>query len=160
MYLISGASFQKFAAFIQSPVVLSTATSFVFSQFIKYAIAIKKRSKRRDSLEALLWRTGGMPSTHAAIVTALCTTIGTLEGINSPLFVVTLFFLLVVLRDAMGVRRSAGIQAKNLNMLGRKVEEKLGIEYHPVKEVQGHNPIEVLVGSFIGIIISLAYAYL
>jgi acid phosphatase family membrane protein YuiD len=60
----------------------------------------------------------------------------------------------------MGVRRSSGIQGKSLNALGRSLEERLGLEYHPVKEVQGHAPLEVVIGSLLGIIIAAAYAYL
>jgi acid phosphatase family membrane protein YuiD len=64
------------------------------------------------------------------------------------------------MRDAMGVRRSSGIQGKSLNSLGRNLEERFGLEYHPVKEVQGHGPLEVVIGALLGIFIAAAYAYL
>jgi acid phosphatase family membrane protein YuiD len=60
----------------------------------------------------------------------------------------------------MGVRRSSGIQARTLNLLGRQLAEAVKIEYHPVKEVHGHAPLEVVVGAFLGIFIAAAYAYL
>jgi acid phosphatase family membrane protein YuiD len=60
----------------------------------------------------------------------------------------------------MGVRRSSGLQARALNFLGRQLSDDSKIEYHPVKEVHGHTPMEVVVGVFLGIFIAAAYAYL
>jgi acid phosphatase family membrane protein YuiD len=60
----------------------------------------------------------------------------------------------------MGVRRSSGLQARSLNFLGRQLTEKSDIEFHPIKEVHGHTPLEVVVGSLLGIFIAAAYAYL
>jgi acid phosphatase family membrane protein YuiD len=64
------------------------------------------------------------------------------------------------MRDAMGVRRASGMQGKSLNSLGRHLEERFGLEYHPVKEVQGHAPLEVVIGALLGLFIAAAYAYL
>ena len=74
------------------------------------------------------------------------------------MFVFCLFFALVVLRDALGVRRAAGIQAKALNKLGKQVANKIGLEFHSIKEIQGHTPMEVLVGAILGIFIAAGYA--
>jgi acid phosphatase family membrane protein YuiD len=70
------------------------------------------------------------------------------------------FFALIVIRDATGVRRSSGLQAKALNLLGKKTGEGLGFDYNPVKEIQGHTPLEVIVGALLGIFIAAAYAWL
>jgi acid phosphatase family membrane protein YuiD len=67
---------------------------------------------------------------------------------------------MVVMRDAMGVRRATGLQARSLNQLGREVSEKLGVDFHPVKEIQGHHPLEVIIGSLLGIFIAAAFAWL
>ncbi|MDR2803205.1 MAG: divergent PAP2 family protein [Treponema sp.] len=152
----------KIILFLQNPLFLSGLTSFVFAQFIKLAIAITKKTRgnRKDLLEAFFWRTGGMPSSHAATVSALTVTMAIQEGFNSKLFIITLFFSMIVLRDAVGVRHSSGIQAKTLNSLGRALSERFQLEYHPVKEIQGHKPLEVVVGCFIGLFIAAAYAYL
>jgi acid phosphatase family membrane protein YuiD len=157
-----GKNYSMLVSFLQNQLFLSALTSFLFAQFIKFAIIITKRVKksRGELLEAFFWRTGGMPSSHAATVTALTVTAGIREGINSNLFIVSLFLSLIVLRDAVGVRHSSGIQAKTLNMLGRVLSERFQIEYHPVKEILGHKPLEVVVGCFIGLFISAAYAYL
>ena len=94
--------------------------------------------------------TGGMPSSHAASVAALSTAVGLEEGFRSPLFSATLFFSLIVMYDAAGLRRAAGRQAAVLNRL---IDEHFK---HPEKgtqklmELLGHTPLEVLVGALIG----------
>ena len=58
-----------------------------------------------------------MPSSHSAIVTGLATLIGKYEGVDSPIFAVSLILALVVMYDACGVRRAAGKQAALLNKI-------------------------------------------
>ena len=99
-----------------------------------------------------------MPSSHSALVTALTTTIGLRNGISSDLFIFSLFSAMIVIRDAMGVRRSSGLQAKILNELGAKMAETTHIPFKPVKEIQGHTPIEVLAGSIVGILIGIYFS--
>ncbi|MDR3356108.1 MAG: divergent PAP2 family protein [Spirochaetaceae bacterium] len=158
----SAKNYSVFLLFLQNPLFLSGLTSFLFAQFIKFAIILTRKAKKgkAELLEAFFWRTGGMPSSHASAVTALTVTIGIHDGINSSLFIVSLFMSLIVLRDAVGVRHSSGIQAKTLNALGQTLLERFQIEYHPVKEIMGHKPLEVVVGCFIGFFIAAAYAYL
>jgi len=64
------------------------------------------------------------------------------------------------MRDSLGVRRSSGIQARVLNQLGRQIAPTSGIEFTPVKEVQGHTPLEVIVGGLLGLFIGIAFAVL
>jgi acid phosphatase family membrane protein YuiD len=90
----------------------------------------------------------------------MTTAVAFMEGVESNLFIISMWVALIVMRDALGVRRSSGIQARVLNLLGRNVAERLDIEYHPVKEVQGHAPLEVVVGALLGIFIAAAYANL
>jgi acid phosphatase family membrane protein YuiD len=94
------------------------------------------------------------------MVAAMATSTAFYEGINSTLFVITLVVALITIRDALGVRRSSGFQAKALNWLGRQTAEKIKIEFHPVKEVNGHSPLEVAVGVLLGIIIAAAFSFL
>ena len=101
-----------------------------------------------------------MPSSHSAMVSSMASSIAFSEGLDSSLFIVSLMFALVIIRDALGVRRSSGIQARMLNWLGRNMAEKFKIEFHPVKEVLGHSPLEVVVGALLGIIIAAAFHFL
>lgn len=108
----------------------------------------------------LFWRTGGMPSSHSALVASLATSVGIVEGIGSTIFIVTLALALIVIRDSLGVRRSSGLQARSLNQLGKEISDRLDLPYLPVKEIQGHAPLEVLVGTFLGIFIAVAIVLL
>ena len=150
------------SAFFANPIVLSALTSWFLSQLIKAIIALLHIRKRgfREILETLFWRTGGMPSSHAAVVTSMTAAIAFYEGVGSNLFAVSLLIALVVMRDAMGVRRAVGLQARAFNLLTKLSAEKMGIEVNPVKEIQGHAPLEVIVGALLGIFISTAYAWL
>jgi hypothetical protein len=150
--------------FFANPVILSTLTSWFLAQLIKGIISLLQIRKRKkgflEVLETLFWRTGGMPSSHAAVVGAMTVAVGFSEGVGSNLFAVSLFVAMVVIRDAMGVRRSSGLQARALNILGTRAAEKTGIEFQPVKEIRGHAPLEVVVGALLGIFIAAAYAWL
>ena len=105
------------------------------------------------------WRTGGMPSSHSATAIAISTAVALTEGFSN-LFIVSLFLSLIVIRDALGVRRSAGLQAKAPNRLGAELSIKQGIRYDAVKEVHGHTWPEVLVGSVLGFCIAFAFCRL
>ena len=98
---------------------------------------------------------GGMPSSHSAVVTSLATLIGKNEGVNSPIFALSLIFAFVVMYDAAGVRRAAGKQAKILN----KIIETPGLTNQEVSEklveVLGHTPTQVFVGALIGVVAGL-----
>ncbi len=101
-----------------------------------------------------------MPSSHSAMISALATAIGFKEGFNSSLFIAVCGYGMLVVRDAVGVRRSAGIQARCLNKMGFELQERLGMQYKPVKEVSGHSVSEVLIGLVIGFFIALAFSVL
>jgi acid phosphatase family membrane protein YuiD len=137
-------------------IFLSSVCSLITAQLLKSIIYIlnRRKKKSRELVEILIWRTGGMPSSHAALVCSVCTAIAFTRGIASDLFIFSFWFALVVLRDAMGVRRSAGLLARALNNLGKQAAEKTGLEFHSVKEIQGHTPLEVVVGASLGIFIA------
>ena len=144
-------------ALFENPIFLSSVVSLFVAQLLKgivYILNGRRRRRTRELVEIITWRTGGMPSSHSALVCSLCTSVAFAEGISSNLFIVSFWFALVVLRDAMGVRRSAGLLAKALNNLGRQSSERNGIDFHAVKEIDGHTPLEVLVGGLLGIFIS------
>jgi uncharacterized protein len=145
-----------------NPIFLSAIFSLLIAQFLKSVVNIF-RSKTRSFRELLLtffWKTGGMPSSHSALAVSIATAIAIREGLNTSIFILALFFSLVVIRDALGVRRAAGLQAKALNQLGKELNSRYGLPYRPVKEVHGHNPPEVIVGSLLGFFIALAFCTL
>lgn len=95
--------------------------------------------------------TGGMPSSHAASVAALSTSVGLESGFRSLLFGVTLYFSLIVMYDAAGLRRAAGRQAAILNRLIDEHFRSPGRETQKLMELLGHTPLEVLVGALLGV---------
>jgi len=95
--------------------------------------------------------TGGMPSSHAASVAALSTSVGLQQGFSSLLFGVTLYFSLVVMYDAAGLRRAAGRQAAILNRLIEEHFKNPEEGAHRLMELLGHTPLEVFVGAVLGV---------
>ena len=101
---------------------------------------------------------GGMPSSHTALVIALTTVIGRLQGLQAPLFALSLLFSLVVMYDATGVRRAAGQQAMILNrLLDDLFIAHQGIRQERLRELLGHTPIEVFAGGALGVIVGLVF---
>jgi len=154
---------ETFRNLISSPIFLSSVTAWFFAQFIKALISILRfRSKlpKRDLVLNLVWSTGGMPSSHSAVVSALTTAVGFKVGFDSPLFMVSLFFSFMAIRDALGVRQAAGNQAKALNQIIIDLNDRWETSHKPVKEIHGHKGSEVVVGCLLGIFLALAFCNL
>lgn len=147
--------------FFSQPAFLACLFSWLSAQLVKTLIKLfsGKVHSLKELFELLLWRTGSMPSSHSALVATLCTTIGFRSGVTSDVFILSLGFYLVTIRDAVGVRRANGLQAAMLNKIGRILASKNIIEeVKPIKEVQGHTPAEVIIGSLLGFFIGLAFS--
>jgi acid phosphatase family membrane protein YuiD len=151
---------KSLANLFSNPIFMSAACSLIIVQFLKTLLNLFKVTKTdfKEALLVFLWRTGGMPSSHSAIAVSISSSIALTEGF-SDLFILSLFLSLIVIRDALGVRRSSGLQAKALNRLGSEVGSRLGLEYEPVREVHGHTWPEVLVGALLGFAIALFFSW-
>lgn len=101
---------------------------------------------------AAFMETGGMPSSHSAMVTALSTGVALTQGLGSPLFAVSAVFALIVMYDATGVRHSSGMQARLLNELVDELRAVVreGFAPLPLRVLLGHTYLEVLIGTLIG----------
>ena len=110
--------------------------------------------ERRLNLRVLAV-TGGMPSSHSAIVAGLTTAIGKHSGPSSASFAIALIFTFVVMYDAAGLRRAAGRQAEVLNRLVEDLVHMRGVQEARLRELLGHTPIEVLAGALIGLVVGL-----
>ncbi len=99
----------------------------------------------------------GMPSGHSAIVSSLAAIIGLSEGFNSPLFAISVILALLVMRDAIGIRRYLGKHGRILNILVKDLKEDkmLDEKYPHLLEKIGHTPYQVLAGAILGIATSL-----
>lgn len=152
---------EHFYILITQPALIACFFSWFSAQFLKTLISLftGKVHSLKALFEILFWRTGGMPSSHASLVATLCTTIGFHSGFDSDVFVLSLGFYLITIRDAVGVRRANGMQASMLNKLNKTLSDKHVIEeVKPIKEVHGHKPSEVIIGSLLGFFIGLAFS--
>ena len=100
---------------------------------------------------------GGMPSSHSSLCSAVTTAVALQQGLSSPLFAVCVCFSVIVMYDAMGVRRHAGLQAEVLNAVVKDLLEGHPMSEKKLKEVLGHTPRQVLCGAALGIGIGLLY---
>ncbi len=110
--------------------------------------------QRRLNLRVLA-ETGGMPSSHSAIVMGLTAAIGKYAGLTSAAFAIALIFSFVVMYDAAGLRRAAGRQAEVLNRLVEDLVHMRGVQEERLRELLGHTPVEVLVGAVLGLAVGI-----
>lgn len=151
---------EQISLLIHNPVLLACISSWFCAQFIKTVISVLygKIHSVQELIESLIWKTGGLPSSHSALVASLATTIAFRNGLNSDIFILALCFFMVTIRDAVGVRRSSGIQARKINEIGKNLKEKDILDFKAIKEVNGHTPMEVTVGCLLGVFIGLAFS--
>jgi acid phosphatase family membrane protein YuiD len=104
---------------------------------------------------SVLFSTGGMPSSHSALVTSLATATGVQFGFESAYFAISCVLALIVMYDARGVRQESGQHARILNEIVRELMAGHAISERELKELLGHTTIEVFVGGLLGIIYTL-----
>ncbi|XP_074273137.1 uncharacterized protein LOC141596790 [Silene latifolia] len=102
----------------------------------------------------IMFASGGMPSSHSALCTALTTSVALCHGVSDSLFPVCLGFSLVVMYDAIGVRRHAGMQAQVLNKIIEDLFQGHPISERKLKELLGHTPSQVVAGALLGIAVA------
>ena len=112
-----------------------------------------------------LFGDGGMPSGHSATVMSLATIVGLTDGFGSMTFAIAMVFAIIVMHDAIGVRREAGKQARMIismvEVLGDYLVEKdKKIRDEKLKVLVGHTPLQVVCGALLGIVIAIVYFYL
>lgn len=127
----------------------------IFSCFLAQFIKIFSGDKRIDFSRILT--SGGMPSSHSSFVTALTMMVGFNIGFDSIEFAIVTVFSLIVMYDASGVRQAVGKQAAILNQIIEDVHMKKQIQHGKLKELIGHTPKEVLMGSLLGIAVAIIY---
>ena len=160
--MLSHRAIDILARAVANPVFLSALSSWLIAQILKSCIMLFRNRPRtaKEIILNLLWTTGGMPSSHSAVVASLATAAAFVAGLDSTLFMVTFFYAMLTFRDALGVRRAAGAQAKVLNQLIRDLSTHFSLRSRPVKEIHGHTLSEVFVGALLGFFIALAYCTL
>lgn len=143
-----------FDALCGNTVLISAVSGWFVAQVLKTIIyLILNKQFRAERLVG----SGGMPSSHSATVCALATAACLEFGPGSFQFAISLILAIIVMHDAMGVRRETGIQAKVLNEI-METFEKMGRSelsaQDKLKEFVGHTPLQVLMGAILGIVIA------
>jgi acid phosphatase family membrane protein YuiD len=142
---------QDFGQIFDNRVLLVALIACLVAQLSKLLVELTKN--RKFNLRVLV-TTGGMPSSHSALVAALATGVGQTMGWASPEFAIATVFAVIVMYDAAGVRQAAGKQARILNQIIDELFEGKDFNEERLKELLGHTPFQVIVGLILGVFIS------
>ncbi|KAF8032440.1 hypothetical protein BT93_D1380 [Corymbia citriodora subsp. variegata] len=139
------------ATLAANPTFVSGLLAWFFAQSVK--VILNFFVERIWDLR-ILFACGGMPSSHSALCTALTTSVALCHGMADSLFPVCLGFSLIVMYDAIGVRRHAGMQAEVLNMIVEDLFQGHPIRKRKLKELLGHTPSQVVAGALLGFVVA------
>lgn len=115
---------------------------------------------KRVNILRLFNGSGGMPSSHTTFSVALTMMIGYELGFETPIFAVALIFTCITSYDALGVRYESGKQAEAINIIWSQLMKGSKEEFSKLKEQLGHQPLEVLVGALLGVIVSSIFTFI
>jgi acid phosphatase family membrane protein YuiD len=135
---------------INNDVLIAPLLCWTVAQLCKVIWFLLK--ERKLDLQYLV-SSGGMPSSHSALVTGLATAVAFVEGIDSAAFGISVVLALIIMYDAATVRHSVGQQAAVLNRVMEEIHERRPVRElgRELRELIGHSPLEVFVGGFLGI---------
>jgi hypothetical protein len=146
---------QDFGSIIHNQVLLIALVASLIAQILK--LPIEFIHNRKVNLRVLVG-TGGMPSSHSALVTALAAGVGQVNGWDGVEFAIATIFAIIVMYDAAGVRQAAGKQARILNQIVDELfQENPVFNENRLKELLGHTPMQVIAGSVLGIVIAWCF---
>ena len=144
---------------LENYALFGAITAWAIAQLLKFIFTIIVE-KKLDFKK--FFSDGGMPSAHSATVTALAVTVGWIAGFGCVEFAVALIFAIVVMRDAVGVRREAGKHAKSIKELADAMNKAFldddeEIRTENLKLLVGHTPLQVFFGALLGVVVSTLY---
>jgi acid phosphatase family membrane protein YuiD len=141
----------NFQPLLNNRVLWTMLVAWLLAQGLKLPIAYLRT---RQWNWALLVSAGGMPSSHSALVTATAHAVGLYAGFNTPVFALAVSIAMVVIYDATGIRRQAGMQAQKINILVEELLKGHPISDKQLREVLGHTPLEALGGVLLGLAVA------
>lgn len=141
----------NFLEVLQNKVLIAGLSAWALAQIIK--IPLDYLRTRRWNW-ALLFTTGGMPSSHSSLMTASTHAIGLYHGFANPLFAMAVAITMIVVYDAANVRRQTGIHAQRINVIFDELLRGHPINEKDLREVLGHTPLEVVGGILLGLVIA------
>ena len=139
------------AALLENKVLIAGLIAWAVAQVIK--IPLDYLRTRRWNW-ALLLTTGGMPSSHSALMIATTLAIGLYYGFDSPIFALGVVITMIVTYDAAGVRQQAGIHAQRINVIMAELLKGHPVNERDLREVLGHTPLEVVGGILLGLAVA------
>jgi len=141
----------------QNHVLLTGLASWILAQALKIPIDL---FQSRHWNWALFFAAGGMPSSHSALVISTAMAVGLHYGFDNPIFGVATAIAMVVVYDATGIRRQAGMQAQKINILVEELLKGHPISQEHLREVLGHTPLEALGGVLLGLVVAVGLWFL
>ena len=144
----------KIAAILQNHVLWSGLIAWILAQAIKPPIDYLHS---RHWNWALAFTTGGMPSSHSALITGTAMAIGLHQSFGDPLFGLAVAVSMIIVYDAAGIRRQAGMQAQKINAIMNELLKGHLISQDQLREVLGHTPLEAAGGVLLGIVTAVVF---
>jgi len=130
-----------------------TFWSAFFGWFIAQGAKLLSHFVRTRQIDfRYLVSTGGMPSAHSAMSSALATSVAIVDGVGCPLFALSVAFAGIVMFDAQSVRHATGTQARLLNQIVDELFKEHHLSQQKLAELLGHTPLEVFLGMVMGIL--------
>jgi acid phosphatase family membrane protein YuiD len=139
------------AGMLDNRVLISALVAWGTAQVLKVPL---EYLRTRRWLWAMFLTTGGMPSSHSALIVGVTNAIGLYIGYGSPLFALGVAITMIVTYDAAGIRRQAGMHAERINVLFEELLKGHMWDEKELREVLGHTPLEVTGGILWGIVIT------
>ena len=137
---------------LDNHVLLTGLAGWFLAQMLKIPIGFLRTHRWNW---ALFFGAGGMPSSHSALVTSTAAAAGLYYGFDSPVFGVATAIAMIVVYDATGIRRQAGMQAQKINILVEELLKGHPISEEHLREVLGHTPLEAMGGVLLGLAVAL-----
>jgi len=144
-----------FSGILNNPVFFACLIASIMAQLLKLPLEYL-RTKQWDW--SLIFGTGGMPSSHSAVMTAATVSVGHYLGFDTPVFGLAFAIASVVVYDATNIRRQAGFHAQQINRIVKELflgKVKPAEELEELREVLGHSWAEALGGILLGILVSM-----
>ena len=133
---------------LDNRVLLAALLGWLVAQVLKVVLVFLE--EKRLDLSRMVG-SGGMPSSHSALIVAMATSVGKYAGLASVEFAIAAAVAMVVMYDAANVRREAGRQAELLNRIVLDLYRDNHLDQEKLKELLGHTPVEVAAGALLGI---------
>lgn len=141
------------AEIFENKVLIAVLAGWLIAQALKIPT---EYLRSRRWLWTMFFASGGMPSSHTALMVAGTIAVGLYHGFDNPAFAIAVGVTMIIAHDAAGVRRQAGMHAERINLLFEELLKGHIWDEKELKEVIGHTPLEVVGGIILGVLVAIA----